>query len=191
MNNTKLLLSITIAAVSICCGTGPEQPQSSNTSTAYITTTAQLKSNSIPVEVLQMTNLKQLSIQGMDCDYGDTTSCWMIRQVPGEIANLKKLEILSLNVNAIRILPKEIGELKNLRILDLSDNPGIFNIDHITALENLEELSLFGCGLSNLPEDMGQLKKLKYLGLTGNNISDYDLNRIRASLPACKIIYVK
>ena len=101
----------------------------------------------------------------MDCDYGDTTTCWMIREIPKQIANLKKLETLQLNVNAIRTVPQEISALQNLKSLDLTDNPGLSDIDNITTLTNLETLGLFGCGLAKLPANIGQLKKLKYLRL--------------------------
>ena len=138
-----------------------------------------------------MKNLKQLSIQGMECDYGDSTTCWMIREIPIQISNLKNLEILQLNLNAIQTIPKEIGNLKKLKTLDLTDNSALSEIQAITSLSNLETLVLFGCGLTKLPSDIGQLKKLKYLGLTGNNIDSIELDRIKKALPICKIVYDK
>src|SRR5258705_5692559 len=85
-----------------------------NIDTTYSTTTQQLKSNSIPDSVFEMTSLRHLTIIGMDCDYGDHTHCWGITEIPIEIKNLKKLTTLSLNVNAIRTIPIELSELKNL-----------------------------------------------------------------------------
>jgi hypothetical protein len=163
--------------------------QQTDTTTVYSNSTANLKSRFIPNQVFELRNLRVLSIQGMDCDYGDTTSCWMIREIPKQISKLQNLETLQLNVNAIRTIPKEITELKKLKILDLTDNSGLSNIDNVTTLTNLEELYLFGCNLDNLPKDIGELKKLKHLGLTGNNIDKTELERIKKTLPTCEVTY--
>ena len=159
--------------------------------TVYVASTKELKSRNIPEKVFQMINLKQLSIQGMDCDYGDTTTCWMIREIPKQISNLKTLEILQLNVNAIQTIPKEIGKLKKLKTFDLTDNSALSEIEAVINLPNLETLILFGCGLTKLPTHIKNLKKLKYLGLTGNNIDSIELDRIKKALPTCNIVYDK
>src|SRR5688500_8686437 len=52
-----------------------------DTITIYQTSTRGLESNEFPAEVLYMTNLKELGIWGMDCDYGDDKTCWMIRDI--------------------------------------------------------------------------------------------------------------
>jgi len=140
--------------------------QQTDTTTVYRNSTARLKNRFIPNQVFEMRDLRILSIQGMDCDYGDTTSCWMIREIPSQISRLKKLKTLQLNVNAIRTIPKEIIELKELKTFDLTDNPGLSNIDNVTGLTNLEELYLFGCNLDKLPKNIRDLKKLRRLGLT-------------------------
>lgn len=160
-----------------------------DTTTVYRNSTARLKSRFIPSQVFEMRNLRILSIQGMDCDYGDTTSCWMIREIPKQIGKLKELELLQLNVNALRTIPTEINELKKLKTLDLTDNPGLSDIDNVTELINLEELDLFGCNLDRLPKNIGGLKNLKQLGLSGNNIDKVELDRIRKALPNCEITY--
>jgi Leucine-rich repeat (LRR) protein len=161
-----------------------------DTTTLYSSTTNILRSNTIPDEIFDMKNLKHLHIQGMDCDYGDNTSCWMIVEIPGKIANLKLLETLSLNVNAIDSLPDEAGKLENLKLLDLSDNSNLSYIEPVTVLENLEELFLFGCSrLNKLPANMGNLKKLRKLGLTGSGIDKAEMDRIKRLLPYCKIIF--
>ncbi|MGZ4049756.1 MAG: leucine-rich repeat domain-containing protein [Bacteroidia bacterium] len=176
------------------------QSNKTDTTTSYFITTSELKSDSIPDSVFRMTNLKHLSIQGMDCDYvtigdlgtsKDVTKCRMLNEIPAKIKNLKKLESLRLNVNNISKIPPELKELKNLTALDLTDNPALTNVDYVTALLNLEHLSLFGCGLTKLPADIGKLKKLKTLGLTGNNINAVELNRIKKALPGCKVIFEK
>ncbi|MDB5256168.1 MAG: disease resistance protein TAO1-like isoform [Chitinophagaceae bacterium] len=162
----------------------------------YHSTTAELKSDKIPAYVFEMTELTDLSIQGMDCDYrvsddqgNDITQCWMIYEIPPEIKRLKHLESLRLNVNAITKLPPEIGELKQLKSLDLSDNLGLSDIQNVTALSNLEHLSLYGCSLDKLPADIGKLSKLTYLGLSGNAIDYMELARIRQALPDCEVVF--
>ena len=124
----------------------------------------------------------------MDCDSGDTSNCWDLAEIPQQIRNLKKLETLQLNVNAISAVPPEITELKYLKTLDLTDNPGLSELDNVVKLENLEVLSLNGCNILKLPAEIGMLKKLKSLGLVGNNIDSREKDRIRKALPNC-IIY--
>lgn len=176
--------------------TGFGKQLNSDTTTVYCSSTAQLKSGHIPDSVFEMTNLRHLTIQGMDCDYKDTddkgnniTKCWMITEIPSKIKNLKQLETLQLNVNAISKIPIELTELTNLKSLDLTDNTGLSDIDNIVKLENLEILSLNGCNISKLPDNIGQLKKLKSLGLAGNNISAAEKKRIKKALPNCEIYF--
>jgi hypothetical protein len=157
--------------------------------TLFYSTTRELRSNLIPDSVFLMINLRHLAIMGMDCDYGDHTTCWMITEIPKKIANLRELVSLTLNVNAISTIPEEITQLKKLRFLDLTDNLNITNADVLSGLQNLEKLYLFGCGLKKLPNDIGQLKNLKYLGLTGNPISNDEIARIKKELPYCEVIF--
>lgn len=176
--------------------TGFDKQQNSDTTTVFYSSTAQLKSRYIPDSIFKMTNLRHLSVQGMDCDYrevddkgNDITKCWMISEIPPQIKNLKQLETLQLNVNAISKIPIELTELKNLKSLNLDDNSGLSEIDNIVKLENLEILSLNGCNISKLPDNIGQLKKLKSLGLAGNNISKTEKERIKKALPNCETYF--
>lgn len=176
--------------------TGFNKQVNSDTATVFYSSTAQLKSNHIPDSVFQMTSLRHLSIQGMDCDYrvtddrgNDITKCWMIIEIPSQIKNLKQLETLQLNVNAISKIPIELAQLKDLKSLDLTDNSGLSDIDNVVKLENLEILSLNGCNISKMPDNIGQLKKLKSLGLAGNNISETEKERIKKALPNCETYF--
>lgn len=162
-----------------------------DTTTVYTTTTTALKSTEIPSSVFMLINLRYLSIQGMECDYGDTTNCWMIHEIPKAVANLTHLESLRLPLNAIQKVPNEICVLQHLKVLDLTDNPSLSNIDNVVLLTNLEKLYLFGCGLQRLPVDIDKLEKLKYLGLTGNFIDSAELSRIKQALPTCTVIFEK
>jgi Leucine-rich repeat (LRR) protein len=161
----------------------PTQP------TSYQITTKELRSNKIPDSVFKMTQLTLLTITGMDCDYGDTTTCWMIREIPSQIKHLTNLKSLILNVNGITKIPPDMQSLKKLTFLDLSDNPGLYDIENLTGLPNLQNLLLYGCNLSKLPNDMKKLKNLKVLGLVGNNINKIELSKIERALPECKIIF--
>ena len=123
----------------------------------------------------------------MDCDYGDNTNCWMLKELPKQIGNLKKLQTLSLTLTAMQTFPKELSELKNLTVLDLSDNTGISNINLLTQIQSLQYLYLYGCGLTKLPDDVSGLINLKELGLVGNHIDKAEQDRIKKALPNCII----
>jgi len=176
--------------------TGLVKPINVDTITVFYSSTEQLKSGYIPDSVFQMINLRHLSIQGMDCDYrktdengNDITECWMINEIPSQIKNLKHLETLQLNVNAISKISIELTELKNLKSLVLDDNTGLSDIDNVVKIKNLEILSLNGCNISKLPDNIGQLKKLKSLGFAGNSISEAEKVRIKKALPNCAIYF--
>ena len=147
----------------------------------------ELKSNTIPDSIFKFNNLRELSIQGNDCDVIGI-ECYMIREISKEIGNLKKLEELSFPVNGISELPKEMKNLQNLKLLSLIDNPGLHDIEVITELKNLETLYLFGCQLEKLPKEIGKMKNLKAIYLTGNNFSKEEQKRIGEELPkGCEI----
>jgi hypothetical protein len=164
--------------------------------TSFSTSTKQLKSDIIPDSILQMVNLKNLSITGMDCDYkllddkgNDITECWMIKEIPRQIRNLKNLETLQLTLTAISTIPSEIGELENLRSIDLTDNSGLTDISPLTKLASLEELYLNGCSITRMPNEMTNLKRLRKLGLVGNHLDSTERERIKKDLPNCEIIF--
>ncbi|MDP4264164.1 MAG: hypothetical protein Q8941_16670 [Bacteroidota bacterium] len=154
--------------------------------TAYNISTKQLKGDRIPDSVFWMINLRHLSVTGMDCDNGKP-NCWMIKEIPKEIKNLRKLKTLRLTLNAISAIPNELAELKSLNLVDLTDNGGLTNIDNIAKIQSLEYLYLYGCGLTKLPGNIGSLKKLKELGLVGNNLDKAEQARIRKALPNCNV----
>ena len=158
----------------------------------FDTTTSGLKSNQIPKEVFKKVNLLSLSISGMDCDMvinDQQPQYWVIKEIPPEIKNLSKLEILRLPLNEISSLPDEIILLKNLKVIDLTDNNSLSNVDKLAELLNLEEIYLFGCNVSRLPGNIGDLKKLKDLGLTGNPIEKGEIERVHRLLPNCRIVF--
>ena len=192
MTNLKLISNILFATLFaiVACSTMTAKLYSADNAysdTTYATSTQQLKSNRIPDSVFQLTELRHLSINGMDCDYGDRTNCWMIKEIPTEIKNLKKLTTLRLTLNAVSTIPNELTELNNLTLIDLTDNAGLNNIDNLAKLQSLEYLYLYGCGLTKLPNNIGDLKNLKELGLVGNNLENTERTRIKKALPNCII----
>jgi Leucine-rich repeat (LRR) protein len=155
-----------------------------------------MKSSVIPDSVFVMTSLKSLTITGMDCDYRETdetgkdvTQCWMIQEIPKAIKNLRDLEVLQLNVNAIQTIPPEVAALKKLRVLDLTDNSSLRNIENLILLKNsLEELYVHGCYLTD-SGPIVKLKKLKRLGAVGNSFNDDEIKTIKSALPGCEIVF--
>jgi Leucine-rich repeat (LRR) protein len=192
MTNLKLITNIifgTLLTIAACSTTTAKlnHVDTVHSDTTYTTSTQQLKSDRIPDSVFRLTELRHLSINGMDCDYGDRTNCWMIKEISADIKNLKSLTTLRLTLNAIKAIPNELAELKNLTLIDLTDNPALTNINCLTQLANLQYLYLYGCGLTKLPDNIGDLKNLKALGLVGNHLDKAEQARIKKALPNCDI----
>ncbi len=160
----------------------------------YSISLQEVKVNNIPDSVFKLTNLKSLKIEGTDCialfeEGNNDKNCYKLKEIPKEIFQLKKLEILKLKFNAVRNIPMEIISLQNLKEINFSANDSLQNIERLIGLKNLEELNLSYCGLSKLPQSIGSLKKLKTLTLVSNNFSDDEKKRIINSLPKCKVIF--
>ena len=192
MTNLKLISNIlfaTLFAIGACSTTTAKFHSADNihSDTTYTTSTQQLKSDRIPDSVFQLTELRHLSINGMDCNYGDRTNCWMIKEIPTDVKNLRNLKTLSLTLNAITTIPNELSDLNNLTLIDLTDNAALKNINSLTNLPNLQYLYLYGCGLTKLPDNIGDLKSLKVLGLVGNHLEKSEQTRIKKALPNCDI----
>lgn len=192
MTNLKLISTILFSTLFtlVACSTTTAKFYSTDTAhsdTTYATSTRQLKSDRIPDSVFRMTELRHLSINGMDCDYGDRTNCWMIKVIPSDIKNLKNLTTLRLTLNAIKTIPNELADLKNLSLIDLTDNASLTNINSLTKLSNLEYLYLYGCGLTKLPDDISDMQNLKVLGLAGNHLDKVEQTRVKKALPNCDI----
>ena len=192
MTNFKLISNIffaTLFTIVACSTTAVKLYSADNThsDTTYTTSTQQLKSDKIPDSVFRLTNLRHLSINGMDCDYGDRTNCWMIKEIPSDIKNLKNLTTLRLTLSAITTIPNELSELNNLTLIDLTDNSALTDINSLTKLQNLQDLYLYGCGLTKLPDNIGDLINLKELGLVGNHLDKAEQTRIKKALPKCNI----
>ncbi len=166
--------------------------ETSLSTTAYVTSTRQLKSDKIPDSIFQIPTLRRLTVNGGGCNRSagnNNANCWMIREIPAEISNLQQLQLLELKANDLRTIPQELAYLSKLKTLDLSDNPALTNVNPVTKLVNLENLYLYGCDLQVLPADIDNLVNLKQLGLAGNRIGAAEQERIRQALPNCKVSF--
>ena len=97
-----------------------------------------------PQQILQFTNLKELSIS--DTDYTTPNQDKTVLEIPSDISKLTQLEKLTLVNIAILSLPNGIAQLKNLTLVYINNS----------LLEG------------ELPSCLLQLPKLKYLSLQYN-----------------------
>lgn len=138
----------------------------------------------LPVAVCQMRYLQGMSI--LHCQ---------LRQLPDNIAALKKMKHLFLIKNRLSELPNSLTSLKFLQYLDISDNNiNLLPIDFehliqltdlymdnntfsvlpaaVTLLPKLIRFSIAGNQLTTLPEVLHNWKKLTRLNLSKNKLSE-------------------
>jgi len=85
-----------------------------------------------------------------------------ITNIPNEIGNLKKLELLFLDHNNINNVPKNIGNIINLKELDLSENNLTSYPKAIGNLKNIERLYLNGNPIDEaIPKSYNNFKKIE------------------------------
>ncbi|MDM8524003.1 COR domain-containing protein [Desulfococcaceae bacterium HSG8] len=113
----------------------------------------------LPPEIGRLTSLQILILRGL-------------KELPGEIAQLRNLTRLYLNSNELKELPGEIAQLRNLDILDLSSNELTELTGEIAQLKNLTRLYLNSNALTELPKEIAQLKKLNILYLSFNQLTE-------------------
>ena len=107
-----------------------------------------------------------------------------LSQLPVELGQLDRLEVLDLTGNGLVRLPPLIGRLTSLRVLRLCGNPLLALPPDIGELTLLEELDLTDVDLSALPDGITRMPKLRRLVLGGNPLVNLsaDLKRL-AKLP--------
>ena len=129
----------------------------------------------IPVELVQLTNLRVLSLPsyfGTDLNSHDYKSPWGI---PAELGQLTNLHTLNLTGHALSgAIPVELSQLTNLHTLNLSDNrlSGYIPVE-LSRLTNLYTLNLSSNRLlsGSIPAELGQLTQLQELDLSLNQLS--------------------
>jgi Leucine-rich repeat (LRR) protein len=97
------------------------------------------KMTHIPENVFYLKNLQKLNVRGH------------IEELPAIIENLRKLEILLIRNNDIKILPESLGRMKNLKVVNLCFNK-INDFSILEGLENLEELQIRGNNIAIIPK---------------------------------------
>ena len=130
-----------------------------------------------PPEILQFHNLIELNLERNKID-----------SLPEEIGQLIHLESINVAHNELYQLPVGIWRLTQIRYLNAADNilSGLsIQIQNCTLLE---ELVLYDNPLEEYPDQLSDLPKLRVLDLLHNNISFDTQDRLRASLPDCKVI---
>jgi len=103
--------------------------------------------------------------------------------------NHKKISLLNLNNNDIKIIPDYINEYTDLVVLYLCNNK-ISNISNeIKKLTKLTWLDLSNNQLTYLPKEIKYLTSLTRLHLKGNDISLDNRNEIKMLLPNCYVYF--
>lgn len=138
------------------------------------------KSNSIPNEIFQYTNLRSLSIAGM-----------RLTVLPDEIAVFKNLEFLDFSKNKIETLPLSICELSKLEILVANRNPLGYLPFCIGQLSNLIAIDLWDTDVTNLPESLDAVKSLKTIDFQGVNLRIEEQELLQKRFPWVKFRFDK
>lgn len=95
--------------------------------------------------------------------------------LPPSIGRFTNLESLDLAFKGIKELPEEVANLKKLKILILGGNPIDIFPNVISNLYNLEELLLGKCNISKIPDNIVNLRSLKILHLINVNFNDFPI----------------
>ncbi|MYE42379.1 MAG: hypothetical protein F4X27_19455, partial [Chloroflexi bacterium] len=142
----------------------------------------------LPVELGNLTNLKELSLgwnelSGEIPPWLDSLARLEVLrlegnelsgEIPTELGSLRKLEELSLGWNQLRgNIPPELGSLAGLRELSLSHNLLTGEIPHeLGNLSDLEDMGLYNNLLSGeIPAALGNLANVREFNLASNELS--------------------
>ncbi|KAK6261848.1 hypothetical protein QUC31_007664 [Theobroma cacao] len=109
----------------------------------------------------KLTELKELSVSHNN----------IIDQVPSEIVDCKKLEILDLQNNQFSgEIPSNLSSLIRLRVLDLSSNRFTGNLSFLKYFPNMESLSLANNLFSGkIPPSIRSFRNLRFFDFSGNS----------------------
>jgi hypothetical protein len=125
-------------------------------------------------------------------EFSELERLWLgstgLKQLPGELGQLRKLKELDLSFNReLLSLPPEVGQLQALESLNLK-NTGLTTLpEELGQLERLTFLDLQATALKSLPACLFQMKSLKTLDLYWTPIPPEELERLRRALPDCKV----
>ncbi|XP_040182495.1 leucine-rich repeat-containing protein 47 [Rana temporaria] len=116
-------------------------------------------------------------------NYLQVSGCAELREVPGEIGRLTRLQSLVLCGNRLRGLPGGVAELRGLKVLDVSGNELENLPEELSRLSDLSSLNVSGNRLEELPRGLGQCTRLSSLHLSGNRLKTLPLGMLSSQLP--------
>ena len=144
------------------------------------------KWKSIPDDLLEMNNLKELDlsfneIEALDDRIGNWTTIThldlshnQIDTFPEQIRYLSSLRFLNLGHNPIRIIPDWIHELKQLETLFLA-NSNLMDISDIRELPSLKMLDISYNPIRTLSMSLASCKQLSSLKMIGNRLDTFPI----------------
>lgn len=141
-----------------------------------------------------------------------TLSKKKLKEIPPEVYQFKKLQILNLSKNSLKEIPAAISQLQNLQDINFSSNEitaiaasigTMQNLIHINLnrnlieaippeignLQNLEILEMWDNELDSVPDEIKNLNKLKILELRGILFSQDDQNYIKKLVPNARVYF--
>ncbi|MCK4766466.1 MAG: leucine-rich repeat domain-containing protein [Candidatus Aminicenantes bacterium] len=110
--------------------------------------------------------LKTLDLSG-ESSYGKER----LTQIPAEVFDLERLEVLNLGHNKLTTVPEAIAKMRNLTYLDLRANELTTVPEAITNLQNLTSLVLGFNQFTTIPETITKLQNLTILRLHSNKLT--------------------
>jgi len=112
-----------------------------------------------------------------------------IQKLPENFTTLTHLEELDLSWVNLKELPENFGDLNKLQKLNLSQNALSSLPESLGKLAHLQILDLYYNKLSSLPKSFKNLKKMTLLQLEGNPLPGSEIQKIKALLPNCQVVF--
>ncbi|WP_235526239.1 leucine-rich repeat domain-containing protein [Nostoc piscinale] len=129
--------------------------------TRYIQKVSGNNLKTLPLELLDLPNLRRLDISGNP-----------LKKIPGVVTRIPHLEKLILIRAELTEIPEDITKLTNLTQLDLSSNQITEIPEALAQLTNLTQLYLSSNKITEIPEALTKLTNLTQLDLSSNQISE-------------------
>jgi hypothetical protein len=135
------------------------------------------KWESLPLEIFQFTNLKELDL-----------SKNKLSQIPEKFSSFQVIEKLDLGRNKFENFPLVICQLPLLKTLHLDRNQITLLPEQIADLQALEYLDLYANGIEQFGEGIFLLPALKVLNIEGVMYGTVFAKQLMARLPQTKVL---
>lgn len=121
----------------------------------------------LPVLFKAQTNINSMTeLAKADPEQVLTIELEHVKIFPKEIFACKNLKHLSISTSELKVIPNEIFQLRNLESLSFTHCPHITCIpDSIGLLTNLKTISFLMTHVTKLPESIGRLSELEFINL--------------------------